>query len=89
MVFSHDTITKKVLEKHVFLNNTEGLFVELNSKNVNGYLVEHTIHILRAMNVFSKILIKLQILMLSMKKCYFLGVLTQKYLKIFSLYAGI
>lgn len=32
MVFSHDTITKKVLEKHVFLNNTEGLFVELNSK---------------------------------------------------------
>ena len=42
--FIRDTISSKILGKHIFPNGVESIFVDLILENANGYFVEHTIH---------------------------------------------
>ena len=79
MIFIRDTVSSKILEKQIFPNDVESIFVELNLENANGYFGEHTVHHLRVMNIFLITLIRLLILIVSMIKFYLWGILAQKY----------
>ena len=79
MIFIRDTISSKILEKHVFPNDVESIFVELNFRKCKWLLCGTYHHHLRAMNTFSITLIRLLILIVSMKKFCLWGILTQKY----------
>ena len=41
MIFIHDIITSKILEKHIFPNNIEGIFVKLNFRKCKWLLTIH------------------------------------------------
>ena len=80
MIFIRDTISRKILEKHILPNDVEFYkILLLILQNANGYFAEHTIHHLRAMNIFLITLIRLLILIVGMIKFYLWGILTQRY----------
>ena len=79
MIFIHETISSKILEKHIFPNDVESIFAELNFKKCKWLLCETYHHHLRAMNIFLITLIRLLILIVSMIKFCLWGILTQIY----------
>ena len=55
MIFFRENISSKLLDKYIFPYDITGrLFVELSFRNVNDYLLEHTIHHPKSDKIFSK-----------------------------------
>ena len=79
MIFIRATISSKILEKHIFPNDVESIFAELNFKKCKWLLCGTYHHHLRAMNIFLITLIRLLILIVGMIKFCLWGILTQKY----------
>ena len=79
MIFIRDTISSKILEKNIFPNDVESVFVELNFRKCK-WLLCGTYHPRSQRDEFFLItLIRLLIVTVDMIKFCLLGILTQKY----------
>ena len=78
MIFIHDTISSKILEKHIFPNNVESIFAELNFRKCK-WLLSGTYHTPSQSDIFIITLIRLLILIRGMIKFCLWRILTHKY----------
>ena len=79
MIFIRDTISSKLLEKHIFPNDVERIFVELNFRKCK-WLLCGTYHPPSQSDEYLLItLIRFLILIVGMIKFCLWGTLTQKY----------
>ena len=79
MIFIRDTISSKILEKHIFPNDVESIFVELNFRKCKWLLCGTYHPPSQSDEYFLITLIRLLILIVGMIKFCLLGILTQKY----------
>ena len=80
-IFIRDTISSKILEKHIFPNDPESIFVELNFRKCKWLLCGTYHPPPQSDEYFLVTLIRLLILIVSMIKFCLCGILTQKYRK--------
>ena len=78
MIFIRDTISSKILEKHIFPNNVESIFAELNFRKCK-WLLCGTYHTPSQSDIFIITLIRLLILIRGMIKFCLWRILTHKY----------
>ena len=70
MIFIRDDIPSRVLTKHVFPDDIEGLFIELNFRKLSGYFLEHIAHQLKVTHIISIIWTRPLICIVTMIKSY-------------------